>query len=105
MTPLDYLYSLELHGIKLGLENINRLLSEGGEPHRAYPTVHVAGTNGKGSVVAMLYAMLRAGRFSEATILGAADVAPQHDGVCIVIAGPASIARSRGDARGYLQKE
>ncbi len=69
MTPVDYLYSLELHGIKLGLENIRHLLSEGGDPHRAYPTVHVGGTNGKGSVVAMLDAMLRAagyrtGRFT-----------------------------------------
>ncbi len=69
MTPVDYLYSLELHGIKLGLENIRHLLSQGGDPHRAYPTVHIGGTNGKGSVVAMLDAMLRAagyrtGRFT-----------------------------------------
>ena len=69
MTPVDYLYSLELHGIKLGLENIRHLLSEGGDPHRAYPTVHVGGTNGKGSVVAILDAMFRAagyrtGRFT-----------------------------------------
>ncbi len=69
MTPVDYLYSLELHGIKLGLQNIRHLLSEAGDPHRAYPTVHVGGTNGKGSVVAMLDAMLRAagyrtGRFT-----------------------------------------
>lgn len=69
MTPLDYLYSLELHGIKLGLDNIRRLLAEAGLPHRKYPVVHVGGTNGKGSVVAMLDAMLRAadyrtGRFT-----------------------------------------
>ena len=60
MTPLEYLYSLELHGIKLGLDNITRLLAAAGDPHRAYPTLHVAGTNGKGSVVAMLDAMFRA---------------------------------------------
>lgn len=69
MTPVEYLYSLELHGIKLGLDNIGYLLSEAGGPQRAYPTVHVGGTNGKGSVVAMLDAMLRAagyhtGRFT-----------------------------------------
>ena len=69
MTPVEYLYSLELHGIKLGLDNIRYLLSEAGDPQRAYPTVHVGGTNGKGSVVAMLDAMLRAagyrtGRFT-----------------------------------------
>lgn len=69
MNPLDYLYRLELHGIKLGLENIRRLLAETGDPHRSYPVVHVGGTNGKGSVVAILDAMLRAagyrtGRFT-----------------------------------------
>ncbi len=69
MTPVEYLYSLELHGIKLGLDNITRLLAAAGHPHLRYPTVHVAGTNGKGSVVAMLDAMFRAagyrtGRFT-----------------------------------------
>ncbi len=69
MTPVDYLYSLELHGIKLGLQNITTLLAAAGDPHLKYPTIHVAGTNGKGSVVAMLDAMFRAagyrtGRFT-----------------------------------------
>ncbi len=69
MTPVEYLYSLELHGIKLGLDNIHNLLSEARDPQHAYPTVHIGGTNGKGSVVAMLDAMLRAagyrtGRFT-----------------------------------------
>jgi len=69
LKPLDYLYALELHGIKLGLDNIRTLLDAGGNPHCAYPTVHVAGTNGKGSVVAMLDAIVRAagyrtGRFT-----------------------------------------
>jgi dihydrofolate synthase/folylpolyglutamate synthase len=69
LTPVEYLYSLELHGIKLGLDNITKLLAAAGDPHRAYPTLHVAGTNGKGSVVAMLDAIFRAagyrtGRFT-----------------------------------------
>lgn len=69
MTPVEYLYSLELHGIKLGLDGITRLLAASGNPQLRYPTVHVAGTNGKGSVVALLDAMLRAagyrtGRFT-----------------------------------------
>jgi dihydrofolate synthase/folylpolyglutamate synthase len=55
----EYLAGLEFHGIKLGLDNITYLLDQAGGPHTAYPTVHVAGTNGKGSVVAMLDAMLR----------------------------------------------
>lgn len=69
MTPRDWLYGLELHGIKLGLENISHLLERSGHPERRYPTVHVAGSNGKGSVLAFLDAMLcaagyRTGRFS-----------------------------------------
>ena len=68
-SPLDYLYGLELHGIKLGLENITLLLEQAGNPQNSYPTVHIGGTNGKGSVVALLDAMLRAagyctGRFT-----------------------------------------
>lgn len=58
--PLDYLFSLEQFGIKFGLENITALLSAIGLPERAFRSVHVAGTNGKGSVTAMLDASLRA---------------------------------------------
>lgn len=66
MIEHPLLSSLELHGIKLGLETITGLLHAAGDPHRAYPCVHVAGTNGKGSVVAMLDAMLRAAGYSTA---------------------------------------
>ncbi|MBI4557115.1 MAG: bifunctional folylpolyglutamate synthase/dihydrofolate synthase [Candidatus Hydrogenedentes bacterium] len=69
MTPREFLFSLERHGIKLGLDNIRHLLKAAGNPHLKHPTVHVAGTNGKGSVLAMLDAMLQAagyitGRFT-----------------------------------------
>jgi len=57
---LDYLYSLERFGIKFGLENIRTLLETLGRPDRAFHTVHIAGTNGKGSVTAMVDAVLRA---------------------------------------------
>ena len=60
MTPREFLYSLERFGIKLGLDNIRVLLTKLDQPHERYPSVHVAGTNGKGSVVAMLDAMLSA---------------------------------------------
>ena len=59
VPPRAYLYSLMMHGIKLGLENIQLLLDAAGHPETRYPTVHVSGTNGKGSVVAFLGAMLR----------------------------------------------
>ncbi|HYA48130.1 MAG TPA: Mur ligase family protein, partial [Burkholderiales bacterium] len=55
----DYLGHLQHFGIKLGLENIATLLGALGDPHRAFPSVHVAGTNGKGSVSAMLEEILR----------------------------------------------
>jgi dihydrofolate synthase/folylpolyglutamate synthase len=57
---LDRLSSLETFGIKLGLENISRLCEALGHPERSFTTLHVAGTNGKGSVTAMTHAALRA---------------------------------------------
>ena len=57
---IDYLYRLQLHGIKLGLSNPTRLLAALGEPHRAFKSVHVAGTNGKGSTSAAMASMLSA---------------------------------------------
>ncbi|MFO7831674.1 MAG: folylpolyglutamate synthase/dihydrofolate synthase family protein [Desulfuromonadaceae bacterium] len=53
-AALDYLYSLGMFGIKLGLDNVRGLLERLGDPHTRYPIIHVAGTNGKGSVCAFL---------------------------------------------------
>jgi dihydrofolate synthase/folylpolyglutamate synthase len=69
MNPAEsraYLGRLEQFGIKLGLENITLLLEALGDPQRTFPAVHVAGTNGKGSVSAMLEAILRAHGFRTA---------------------------------------
>jgi dihydrofolate synthase/folylpolyglutamate synthase len=55
---LDFLFDLELFGVKLGLTNITKFLNRLGNPQNCYPTVHVAGTNGKGSTAAMIEAML-----------------------------------------------
>ena len=63
MDPLTYLFSLEKLGIKFGLENIRTLCAGLGNPQEAWPSVIVAGTNGKGSVSAMVEAGLRAGGF------------------------------------------
>ena len=46
-------------GVRLGLDRIRAFLTAMGEPHRAVPVVHVAGTNGKGSVCTMTSAALR----------------------------------------------
>ena len=54
MDHLAYLFRLEQFGIKFGLENIETLLARLGHPERTFRSVHVAGTNGKGSVTAMV---------------------------------------------------
>jgi dihydrofolate synthase / folylpolyglutamate synthase len=60
LDPLAYLFGLEQFGIKFGLENISTLVAKLEHPERAFRVVHVAGTNGKGSVTAMVEAALRA---------------------------------------------
>jgi dihydrofolate synthase/folylpolyglutamate synthase len=60
---LTYLLSLQQFGFKPGLESTRRLASLVGNPHESLHFIHVAGTNGKGSVCAMLDAIHRtAGR-------------------------------------------
>jgi len=60
---LRWLYGLERFGIKLGLDAVRSLLVALGNPESSFPAVLVGGTNGKGSVAAMLDAILgRAGR-------------------------------------------
>ena len=56
---LAYLESLNIFGIKLGLERIQKLLARLELPQERYRTIHVTGTNGKGSVSAMLAGILR----------------------------------------------
>jgi dihydrofolate synthase/folylpolyglutamate synthase len=56
----DYLGHLQHFGIKLGLENIAILCEALDNPQDRFPSVHVAGTNGKGSVSAMLAEVLEA---------------------------------------------
>lgn len=55
-----YLASRTRFGVKFGLETVRALTSAQGHPELTYPTLLVAGTNGKGSVVAYLDAALRA---------------------------------------------
>lgn len=66
---LDYLASLGKFGIRLGMERIEGLLRELGNPEQKIRTVHVTGTNGKGSVTTMianilLAAGLKVGKFT-----------------------------------------
>jgi len=57
---IEYLYSLRLFGMKLGLDNTFRLAAAVGNPHARLRFIHVAGTNGKGSTCAMLESIYRA---------------------------------------------
>ena len=57
---LDYLYSLTHSGIKLGLQNTSRLLQYFDNPQLGNRTIHIAGTNGKGSTAAITESILRA---------------------------------------------
>jgi len=56
---IDFLYGLRQFGTKLGLEHVQRLADLAGSPQRGLSFIHVAGTNGKGSVCAMLEAIYR----------------------------------------------
>jgi dihydrofolate synthase/folylpolyglutamate synthase len=84
---IDRLLALDTFGVTLGLDNISRLCAALGHPERAFTTLHVAGTNGKGSVTAMVHAALvaagvHAGRYisphlvdlAERFVIGAAPV-------------------------------
>ncbi len=55
---LDYLSGFQFHGFRLGLERTENILKALHSPHLKYPCIHVAGTNGKGSVCAMLTQIL-----------------------------------------------
>jgi hypothetical protein len=57
---IEFLYSLRLFGMKLGLDNTLRLAAAMGNPHHRLRFIHVAGTNGKGSTCAMLESIYRA---------------------------------------------
>lgn len=56
---LEYLYALKNRGSKFGIERMRLLVEALGHPERKFPLIHVAGTNGKGSVCAMLEAVYR----------------------------------------------
>lgn len=56
---LDWLYTTQMFGIKLGLDNVTKLLGALGLPGQGMKFIHVAGTNGKGSTCAFMHAMMQ----------------------------------------------
>lgn len=55
---IDYLFKLERRGIKYNLNNIKKLLSFLGNPETKFKSIHIAGTNGKGSVSSIINSIL-----------------------------------------------
>lgn len=64
MDPVSFLYGLQQSGAKFQLENIRAMLERLGHPERTFKSVHVGGTNGKGSVVAMIANVLQEAGYS-----------------------------------------
>ena len=58
-SQLQFLYSLRRLGIKTGLEHTLFLLNHVDNPHKNFPSIHVAGTNGKGSTCLMISSILK----------------------------------------------
>lgn len=56
---LAWLFSLNARGMKLGLENTRELLARLGDPQHDFKSIHVAGSNGKGSVCALMHSVLK----------------------------------------------
>ncbi|MDR1284141.1 MAG: bifunctional folylpolyglutamate synthase/dihydrofolate synthase, partial [Opitutaceae bacterium] len=56
----DYLYGLKARGASFGIDRMRHLAAALGHPERTIPVIHLAGTNGKGSVAAMIESILRA---------------------------------------------
>ena len=58
-STLEFLYGLHSRGIKLGLKNIESFLEACGNPHQKIQTIHLAGTNGKGSTSSIISKILQ----------------------------------------------
>jgi dihydrofolate synthase / folylpolyglutamate synthase len=104
----DHLLSLELFGMKFGLERMRRLLTVLGSPQQAFRAIHVVGTNGKSSTVRMAAAILdvhgiRTGAylsphlstFAERIRIGDADLEPDAFGAAVERAAAAAVKVDR----------
>lgn len=58
-TSLNKLFSLHTFGIKLGLDSTNGFLNHLGNPHQELKTIHIAGSNGKGSTASFIASILQ----------------------------------------------
>ena len=104
----EHLLSLELFGMRFGLDRMRRLLTALGSPQRAYRAIHVVGTNGKSSTVRMAAAILDAhgvrtgsylsphlSTFAERIRIGDADLEPAAFGAAVERAAAAAVKVDR----------
>src|SRR3990172_8219441 len=92
---LAYLNGLQRFGIRLRLENILRLVEAFGHPEAAFRSIHVAGTNGKGSTAAFTNGILRA-EVSVITNIGVEHQEHLGDTLESIAAEKAGIVREGG---------
>jgi len=103
-----YLLSLELFGMRFGLDRMRRLMTALGTPQERFGSVHVAGTNGKSSTVRMTAAILRRHglrtgaylsphlvAFTERIRIDDADLAPDRFAAAVTRAARAAGKRRR----------
>jgi dihydrofolate synthase/folylpolyglutamate synthase len=115
-----HLLSLELFGMRFGLERIRRLLTAVGSPHRQFASIHVVGTNGKSSTVRYTAALLEAhgvrtgaylsphlASFAERIRVGDADLEPEAFGAAVqrAAAAAAKVDRTLPDGERVTQFE
>ena len=99
----EYLLSLELFGMRFGLDRMHRLMTVLGLPQRRFASIHVVGTNGKSSTVRMCAALLDAhgvrtgaflsphlASFAERVRIGDADLDPDLFGAAVERAAQAA---------------
>ncbi len=115
-----HLLSLELFGMRFGLERMRRLLTALGSPQKAFAPIHVVGTNGKSSTVRFTAALLEAHgvrtgaflsphltSFSERVRIGDADLEPAAFGAAVqrAAAAAAKVDRTLPDGERVTQFE
>ena len=102
-----HLLSLELFGMRFGLERMRRLLIALGSPHERFRAIHVVGTNGKSSTVRFTAALLEAHgvrtgsflsphltSFAERIRIGDSDLEPDAFGAAVQRAAAAKVDRT-----------
>ncbi|MBS3791458.1 MAG: hypothetical protein V5A87_05105 [Candidatus Bipolaricaulota bacterium] len=114
--PFELLHSLPKYDVKPGLERIEFLLKELGNPDQNFKSIHIAGSNGKGSVVAMLSGVIgqnhRVGEFLSPPLRGFSDrIVVEGDPIdksSIIegageVAGPIQELRRRGNEPSFFE--